>query len=227
MPNYDWQHFSSDSLPDRFPKWAAGRARWERYFTEALRPQEWLDQFRAVRRPRFAVPRLFISHRQADRDLALRIAWLANRAGMEFWIDVLDPQLRMINGEQPLAVATAGIIETALLNSSHLIALMTPKTRGSLWLPYEYGRVKEMLPATVQVACWRHPNLDDNDFPEYLYLGVITLSEEQIDDWLKAQLQGTSSPHSAPGRGSQPEWYGPEPDPLPEPFKSSHFAAWQ
>jgi len=143
---------------------------------------------------------------------------------MDFWIDVLDPQLSMINGTQLLAVATAGIIETALLNCSHLIAVMSPETRGSAWVPYEYGRVKEMLPVTTQVACWLHPELDHQNLPEYMYLGKITLSEEQINDWLTNQLQAINRRHSDHASGFQPAWRGREPKPLPPPSGLARFA---
>jgi hypothetical protein len=74
-------------------------------------------------------------------------------------------------------LAAAAIVEFALLNCSHLIAVMTEGTRGSMWLPYEYGRVKEPAPLTVQVSCWKHPHLKAEDCPEYLVLGKVHLDE--------------------------------------------------
>ena len=41
-------------------------------------------------------PRVFVSHRMADVPDAERIAWLASRkAGLEYWLDVHDPVLRL------------------------------------------------------------------------------------------------------------------------------------
>ena len=73
----------------------------------------------------------------------------------------------------------------ALLNSTHVLAIVTPNTKGSEWVPYEYGRVKDPLPVTLQAACW----VDNfgSQIPDYLYLGVINHTKSDIRDWLKAE----------------------------------------
>ncbi len=134
-------------------------------------------------------PRVFISHRQADTDEALRVAELVQQCGYDYWLDILNPELLNIPSmalpKQAEAIAMASVIEMGLLNCSHVIALITKHTEGTLWIPYEYGRVKEPPPVTLQAACWIHRDYAGN-LPEYLYLGPVHYSEAEIQAWLTA-----------------------------------------
>jgi hypothetical protein len=139
-------------------------------------------------------PRLFISHRQVDYPLALRIARLASAAGIEFWLDVLDPTLTWLNtvGKQQFTVRQqqlliAVVVEMALLHCSHVMAVMTTNTIGSGWVGYEYGRVKDSGPFSLQAGCWIHPALGRAPW-EYLLLGVGTRNESEITRWLGSEL---------------------------------------
>jgi hypothetical protein len=77
-------------------------------------------------------PRVFVSHRMVDAAYAERIAWLASqKAGLEYWLDVHDPVLRLAgtalpSGHPVYAITIAAIIEMALLNCTHVIAAHTP-----------------------------------------------------------------------------------------------------
>jgi TIR domain len=122
------------------------------------------------------ITRIFISHKQQDRNEALRVGWLANKAGHYFWLDVLDPTLASGHLNP---IQTAAVIEMALLNCTHVIALITPRSEKSRWIPYEYGRVKEPLPYSLNAASWLHPRTQF-PIPEYLYLGALTNSEKGI-----------------------------------------------
>ena len=107
---------------------------------------------------------------------------------------------------QQSAAATAGIIEMALLNSTHVVAVMTPNTAGSQWVPYEYGRVKEPVPITLQAACWVSRLV--TALPEYLYLGVITKAESDLQLWLRNERRNYGGLPSPCG------WIAPVPPPL-------------
>ena len=103
--------------------------------------------------------RLFVSHRQIDKDYGLRMANLANNSGFEFWLDVLDPTLAAIPAlahlpPKQVALLTACVIEMGLINSTHVLAVMTQHTKGGEWVPYEYGRVRR----AGNTGCWQHPH---------------------------------------------------------------------
>ena len=137
---------------------------------------------------RLFVPRVFVSHRRADADYALRIAWLANQEGFDFWLDVLDPTLGGIAPGPDASLAIAVAIEMALINSSHVVAVMTQNTFGSRWVPYEYGRAKDEPPITSQAAAWVVPSYRGMQLPEYLHLGPIHYSEAELRAWFRFEL---------------------------------------
>lgn len=147
-------------------------------------------------------PRLFISHRQGDEKFALRIAQLAANNGFYFWVDILDPGLAILNTNPNISptlipLLTACIIEMALINCTHVISCMTPKTKGSTWVPYEYGRITDLPNTFTKAAAWVHPNLGKREYlPEYMYLGEITHIEKEIEEWLNNQRKRFQScPH--------------------------------
>ena len=120
-----------------------------------------------------------------------------------------DPQLSPQAAKGKEAAAIAAIIEMALLNSTHVVAIMTANTKGSEWVPYEYGRVKTpQLPISLQAACWADPKISI-DLPGYLYLGEIHRSETDIRQWLRTELQKQSRRRIGPCG-----WTGPVPKPL-------------
>jgi hypothetical protein len=166
-------------------------------------------------------PRLFVSHRQADYPLALRIARVAADEGVEFWLDVLDPTLTWLNtvGKRHFTVRQeqlliAVVIEMALLHSSHVMAVMTTNTIGSGWVGYEYGRVKDSGLFSLQAGCWIHPALGWAPW-EYLLLGINTRDENSIKHWLRGELAvwraryGGNACQDAAKGDWRPEWGDP------------------
>lgn len=141
--------------------------------------------------PKKKCPRLFVSHRRTDKLYALRIAKLAQDNGFAYWIDVLDPNLHMLNNsiipEKLKSIITACIIEFALINCSHVLACLTEESRGSMWIPYEYGRVKKLPGISINACTWIHPNLPKKDLPEYMILGEIVFDEINLESWLKIE----------------------------------------
>jgi hypothetical protein len=147
----------------------------------------------AKTRPPPNCPCLFISHRQSDVLYALRVAHLAACNGFDYWLDVLDPGLNLLAANPMIPprlvpLLTACIIEMALINCTHVLACMTPRSRGSLWIPYEYGRITE-IPGLFRRSCaWQHPQLAVADYPEYMFLGVTTRTEADIIAWLRSEF---------------------------------------
>ena len=169
----------------------------------------------------FQCPRVFVSHRQDDVVEALRIAWLANQSGFEFWLDILDPNLQAITSSAPQpsranATLVASLIELALLNSTHVIAALSKNTHGTLWIPYEYGRVKERKLFSRRVAVWLHPNIPSADVPDYRVLGITTQTELDVTQWLRWELKNWCGDTGRCCSGAGNAWDGGQTDQLPE-----------
>ncbi len=229
MSNYDAhsEEFRFRHWRERFPSWAYGYEQWLRLPDPPdFNGLDWLRLLPILRdRDRsgspLPCPRVFVSHRNDPVDIAYakRIAYLANCNGFYFWLDVFDPYLQALPsmtltpGQR--SILTAGIIEMGLLNCSHVLAVMTPQTRGTLWMPYEYGRVKEAPPISFQAGCWTDPTLPSADFPEYMYLGQITANETEINSWFQSELMRWSGNFGKCAGGAPQNWSGPIPQPLP------------
>lgn len=188
MGNYNFESFAN-SLENRF-EGELGSDLWRkvvespsRKSLHSLRDFGLAVQVRQTK-TQLANPRVFISHRRADGAEAQQIAMAANRNNFDYWLDVLDPNLQLLGlnpGHPNLDILTAAIIEMALINCTHVIALFTTKTPGSMWVPYEYGRITD-LPATYgRAAAFVEPQV--SVLPEYLLLGHIARSMQKVEDW--------------------------------------------
>lgn len=212
MPSYNWSEYRDRPWAARYPEWASGFAPWRRQepglpttFSELAKLRVQMSRSTPV------ALRVFVSHRQADAEYGRRIAWLAGQEGFDYWLDVLDPDLTKTPGlsAKQSALAIASVVEMALLNSTHVLAVMTPNTRGSEWVPYEYGRAKDPTMATLQAACWVGAGLSSTSLPQYLYLGPVHVNELDIRSWFRTERVAHGASHTGNA------WKGLPPAPLP------------
>ena len=172
-------------LANRFPRGADGVATWQ---NTAMRMPTIIPEFDPPSQ-QTQVPRVFVSYKSQDRDYALRLAYLCDQQGFEYWLDVEDPVLTGVSrtpSSQQKAVLIATIIEIALLNSTHVIATMTKLTEQSTWVPYEFGRVKDQTVVADESCSWVHP-IQRPKLAEYLYLCPYVETENAVENWLEDQ----------------------------------------
>jgi TIR domain len=200
MTSYDYRQYASLPWRDRFPRTAPdiiGADDWQQTSGDII-------DLPVPQRPPLPIPRLFVSHSQKDSGFAEQIASLADDNGFEFWLDILDPALfPTAPGGVPTGRALASIIEMAILNCTHLIALYTNHACVSRWVPYEYGRAKGGLrlaknatgvptprPLSQSVAAWLPTSAPHavKSPPEYLDLGQRHPTEGAIVTWLQQEL---------------------------------------
>jgi hypothetical protein len=204
----------SDHAILRFPDAFDGVDLWKR--TVAINPDD-VPNFGSPT-IKLKRPRLFVSYKTQNRQYALRLAYLADQAGFNFWLDVLDPALQGANA-QPMpakrrAILVASAIEIGLLNSSHLIAVITKQTAASRWVPYEFGRVKSRSVVSSDASSWVHRS-DVPSMPEYLYLCPIHFSETEIKQWLISECSKWERNNRVLVSKPAGQWILPAPQPLP------------
>jgi hypothetical protein len=182
--DFDWRRAREQGWLNRYPLDTVGRAEWQR----EKDPRALLDALEGRRHGQEAPlprPTLFISHRQTDVALALQAAKVARDEDLDVWLDVLDPVLGDLEpGSPAYSWAIACIIEMALLNSTHLLAVVTPDTNGSQWVPYEFGRVKARLIVAANASSWLI-DLAATGVPEYLLLCPVWRDLQQVRWWLR------------------------------------------
>lgn len=208
MPNWIVQDAAPGQVPaawrDRYPEGANGYGIWMSAPLDQLdTPDAWrtwlstLQQEWQHRRAVAVAPCVFVSHKQQDYALGLRAAFLAGLEGYDYWLDILDPNLQQLVGAagslppEIAAVAMAACIEMGLLNSTHVLAIVTPDALSSRWVPYEFGRAKAPTVFSLQAAAYAK-NVTSTDLGrvEYLYLcpvlqrdGVVT-GDAKVSAWL-------------------------------------------
>lgn len=225
MANFDWRRVADGDLGDRYRDDVLGQEAWLQLLgviRDYLNAETFARVFEAfddfLRRLRQleggpGVCRVFVSHQQADIAFAERVAYLVDREGYEYWLDVHDPLLRLANiaGLPPVvrSVLIAAIIEMALLNCTHGISIQTHNAQKSRWVPYEFGRAKRRWLVSTQVASWFDNGVYAATTADYLKLGVCAQSERDVVRWLTLESARCQCPRVPP------RWQKAKPNPLP------------
>jgi hypothetical protein len=118
---------------------------------------------------------VFVSHQRLDTRRGERVACLVEDHGLDAWLDVHDPTLMHVNASLygPLrSILIAFIVEMALLNSTHVIALHTTHS------------------VSLQAAGWFEPGQTPQTCGDYVQLAVMTHDEPQVVDWIQKQIPG-------------------------------------
>jgi hypothetical protein len=208
MP-FRWSSTPEDQLANRYPENAVGYEEWQAFirdlsdlFGRDIGPElepavhAIADRFFDTTRELIGhpvPPRVFVSHQRADAGYAERIAYLACNAGIDYWLDIHDPRLRILNrpgaAKSPLyPVIVAAIVEMALLNSTHVVAVQTHRSLQSKWVPYEFGRAlgraREHRMKSRNAGSWFEPGIDVTQFGEYVLLARRAAGgERDLVDW--------------------------------------------
>lgn len=160
-------------------------------------------------------PRVFVSHRQNAAHRGERIARIASKRGMEYWLDVHDSTLRNAMAFQgalgPVlyAIVVAAIVEMALVNCTHVIAAHTGTAQPngawipSQWIPYEFGRAKARQIVSSRAAGWFEAAITSpQSRGEYVLLADVLRSDQAVKDWFRKHIPTFSG--SKPFRGRLP-----------------------
>jgi hypothetical protein len=194
MPSYDYTEAPRDAWRERYPLNPAivGVQTWYERADGPLRDLLRALQAERLRRPPPSAPCVFVSHRQPDTPRAKAVAVIARGKRFDTWVDVEDPNLAAVAAQrgwsqQDQDLAIACIIEMALLNCTHVVALVTVNAPGSNWIPYEYGRVKDRGALTTsQAACLVEPGAK-RPIAEYFCLGEEIVGDPALSGWLGSE----------------------------------------
>src|SRR5688572_17164099 len=83
---------------------------------------------------------VFLSHRREDKDVARAIGRYFDFLGQYYYLDEQDPGLQRPSGAvAPTDAQIVECIERGLAHSTMLLAVLSSRTMGSWWVPYEIG----------------------------------------------------------------------------------------
>ncbi len=122
---------------------------------------------------------IFISHRQADWQLAIQIAGVFGALDLDFWLDI-----EQLQASEPKTDAEhlqlAKSIEAGLESSTHLLALITPNTLGSMWVPFEIGCARTRR---KPLAFLVHAEVAST--PSYFVFGKKLADQDDLYKWAR------------------------------------------
>jgi hypothetical protein len=135
-----------------------------------------------------AAERVFISHRLADKPLARAVAAVFRAQRLHYWFDEEDEDARRaaglgMAGDQALVYS----IERGIRHCSQILGLLSERTRGSWWVPYEIGfsRSQEIRASYLVLESIR----EMDQLPEYARLAANYWSVDELVRWA-ASLAG-------------------------------------
>jgi len=128
--------------------------------------------------------RVFISHRAADKEYASAIASYFENIGLHYYFDEQDEDLlRVTRDGASEAAGIVAAIERGLAHSTHLLAVLSRRTMGSWWVPFEIGTAR----ATGKDV--RHlllSSITTDMVPEYLRVYPQLWTADDLFSWVSA-----------------------------------------
>jgi hypothetical protein len=129
-------------------------------------------------------PCIFISHKKEDKTEASKLADYIKDSGIDIFFDANDENLN--NPEvlkNPVLVTNA--INDALSKSTHMIAVISNKTKESWWVPYEIGFATKNYSGSNSIRALFIKGFTQQT-PEYLEIVKKIKSTSELDTFLKS-----------------------------------------
>lgn len=123
---------------------------------------------------------VFISHRLADIDVARSVGtYLTDSVGCNIYFSEQDAKLKeavATGDDQKIVESIDGAIEI----STHLLGIVSNRTKGSWWVPYEFGASRK---AQMSVALLLLEEV--SELPSYLKIARVLRDSDDLNKWAK------------------------------------------
>ena len=127
---------------------------------------------------------VFISHRLADIDVARAIAtYLLETVGVNIYFSEYDDDLQQaVQAEDDAQIVQ--YIENGLATSSHLLGIISNRTKGSWWVPFEIGggRQRDMKIAQLLLE-------EVEELPSYLRIAKLLRDNDDLKKWIEREIK--------------------------------------
>ena len=127
---------------------------------------------------------IFVSHKKDDAGQAKDLAKYIIQCGVDVYFDENDPVLTNPDVfKDPIKITNA--INRALSRSTHMICVISEKTKDSWWVPYEIGYVSNKLSfKSSDIGILIIKNI--SHLPEYLFLSTKIDTKLELDSFIKS-----------------------------------------
>ena len=135
--------------------------------------------------------RVFLSHRMADTDVTREIAEYFEFHELHYYFDENDEVLKnLVACGHSNDMALVESIDRGIAHSSHLLAVLSNRTMGSWWVPYEIGMARANK---IPLAHLLLPSIEPRMVPEYLRLYPQLWTPDDLFEWLRGLVSWPSS----------------------------------
>lgn len=127
------------------------------------------------------VPCIFISYQRADADYAKEVADYIKSHSIDVYLDIEDEELKYQMQENDPGKVTS-LIKKGLNQSTHMIAIISPSTYKSPWVPFEIGYAYDNKDDNLKVL--KHRGIDKNSLPSYLKIKELLHGKTSLNNFL-------------------------------------------
>jgi hypothetical protein len=113
-------------------------------------------------------PCVFLSHRSLDKEMVKKIGEYIKYSGIDIYLDENDENLQVADATHNDKM-TVDCIKKGIIESTHILCILSKSTVTSWWVPYEIG-------------------FGDNNYKDIASLKIAELSEREIPSFLKINL---------------------------------------
>lgn len=114
---------------------------------------------------------VFISHRKNDANIALSINRYLSSEGIKSYVDELDEALQT-------ATNITIVIMKRIQDCNHMIAVVSPNTQGSWWVPFEIGVASR---AERRISSYK---VNAVNLPEFLRIWPIMINVDHLKQFV-------------------------------------------
>ncbi len=126
---------------------------------------------------------VFISYQRDDKAAALKVAEYLEKSGIDVYIDMHDVDLKF-SLQQSNPKEITNLILKGINNSSHMLAIISPNTIQSKWVPFEIGYGYDKT--DLAVLCLR--GIPKGALPEYIRTSPIIRDIYDLNNYIPRML---------------------------------------
>jgi TIR domain len=130
---------------------------------------------------------VFLSHKREDKQAAIKIGEYIMDAGIDIYLDIYDERLQLASDTSDHEAITK-CLENGIENSTHILCIVSDKTKNSWWVPYEIGFAKK---SNIHIASLLLKDMDLSEIPSYLYVSQIIKGTNSLNDYLQSIYEST------------------------------------
>ncbi|EPB8220926.1 toll/interleukin-1 receptor domain-containing protein (plasmid) [Clostridium perfringens] len=126
-------------------------------------------------------PVVFLSHKSEDKEFVEKIGEYIMNAGIDIYLDKYDFNLQKATRENDYKKITE-CIQDGVSKCTHLLCIISNKTKKSWWVPYEIGYGKK---AEKKIATLCKSDINSIEIPDYLKIESVIEKIEELNSFIK------------------------------------------